>query len=226
VDPPHSSARSRAVDRAYARPCAGPATRRACAHRAGRPLGGRVPGPHARLQLASTSSCTSSFISSTSRRLPVLTHAVGLLAASAAAVSHSRRQPSSRAIHHRPALLSPPQARLQPARRLCFAPEARGACSPGSRGAAPCAPLQVLAGIDSGRETSSNRPTKVSRSPGSGSPAKSGRPRPPIPATGAGSPAGDHIANEKVISGRFLQFSRDPVVRVTFSVTAVPSKNH
>jgi hypothetical protein len=50
--------------------------------------------------------------------------------------------------------------------------------------------------------------------------------RPPIPATGAGSPAGDYIASEKVVSGRFLQVSRDPVVKVTFRVTAVPSKNH
>jgi hypothetical protein len=44
------------------------------------------------------------------------------------------------------------------------------------RGGAPPTPKDPI----STRETTSNHPTKVSRSPRSGSPAKSGRPRPPI----------------------------------------------
>jgi hypothetical protein len=46
------------VHRAHTRGNAGPATRRACAHRADRSPGGRLPGPHARPDSSSsTSSC-------------------------------------------------------------------------------------------------------------------------------------------------------------------------
>jgi hypothetical protein len=46
------------MHRAHTRGNAGPATRRACAHRAGRSPGGRLPGPHARPDSSSsTSSC-------------------------------------------------------------------------------------------------------------------------------------------------------------------------
>jgi hypothetical protein len=78
------------------------------------------------------------------------------------------------------------------------APTPSSGCTGGRpRGSTPPTPDDPT----STRETTSNHPTKVSRSPGSGPPAKSDRPRPPIPAAGAGRPAGDYIARIKFFAG-------------------------